>query len=137
MINHLKEDLQDLIERILHMLKGWTSLAALQDTKVLSDQPHTWEKLQLIYTPTHHALEYGYHKRDNSNTAFQLSHMFKYKEMLHKKLSMSPFRNANGQRGKTGHGKLQKHTIAQRIMVRKMIGEVKINKKYDIGTKII
>lgn len=117
MISHLKKDLQDLIEGILqfHTLKGWTLLAALQDTKVLSDQPHTREQLQLIYTPTHHALEYGYHKRDRSNTAFQLSHMSKYKEMLHKKVFMRPFRNANGQRGKTGHGKLQKRTIAQRI----------------------
>lgn len=116
MISHLKKYFQDLIEGILQLntLKGWTLFAALQDTKVLSDQPHSREQLELIYTPTRHALEYGYHKRDNSNTAFQLSHMLKYKEMLHKKLFMSPFRNANGQRGKTGHGKLQKHTIAQR-----------------------
>lgn len=109
--------MQDLIEGILqfHTLKGWTLLAALQDTKVHSHQPHTREQLQLTYTPTHPALDYGYHKRDSSNTASQLSHTFKYKEMLHKKLFMRPFRNADRQRGKTGHGKLQKHTIAQRI----------------------
>lgn len=118
MISHLNNDLHDPIKGILqlHTLTGWTPLAASQDTTVLLEQSHTWEQLQLIYTPTHHSLEYGYHKTDNSNLAFQLPHMFKFKEMLHKKLLMSPFRNANGRRGKTGHGKLQKHTIAQRIV---------------------
>lgn len=97
MISHLNEDLQDLIKGIqqLHAVEGWTLLAALQDTTVPSKQSHSREQLQLIYTPTHLPLEYGYHKIDNSNLAFQLPHMFKYKEMLHKKLLMSPFRNAN------------------------------------------
>lgn len=55
MISHLNEDLQDPIEGILqlHTLKGWTPLAALQDTTVLSEQSRTWEQLQLIYLYTY------------------------------------------------------------------------------------
>jgi len=50
--------------------------------------------------------------------------MFKYKEMLRKKLLMSPFRNVNGQRGKIGHGKLQ-NTKQHKELLRKMTGDVK------------
>lgn len=52
MISHLKKDLQDLPEGILqfHTLKCWTLLAALQDTKVLSDQPHSGAITAHLYT---------------------------------------------------------------------------------------
>lgn len=55
MISHLNEDLQDLIKGIpqFNTLKGWTLLAALQDTTAPSEQSHTREQLKLIYLYTY------------------------------------------------------------------------------------
>lgn len=51
--------------------------------------------------------------------------MLKYEEMLRKKLLMSPFRNANGQRGGKQVMENYKHTQEHKELLRKMIGEVK------------
>lgn len=118
-MSRLNEDLQDPMEEILqlHSLKSWTLLPALQDTTVLSDQSHTQKQLQHLHLYTYPpSTGTRVSNTDNSYLAFRPSRTSKYKEMLCEKLLMSPFRNANGQRGKTGHGKLQTLTIAQRIV---------------------